>query len=553
MKRLLRYVLALSALLLLLPACKEVNDIEEVTLNLSTASVTLPKGESQQTLTIATNQETWSAFSPEESSWLTLSQSGNVLTIQAQANDQGQERRSVILVNAGGLQRKVSVRQAAASLLISVEEEALTLSDVGGKVSIPYTSNTPNPQIELAEALDWVRIERVTPSAITLSTQPNREQGQRIAKINITAGKEIQELEVRQEGRPYYVMPILHYPAPLEVVSEAELARHNALLQLPDGERNKTQYSFKTRSEVMPTIIYEYISNRSFSYLSATSFCQGRENVENNSQFEAFMTNHGFTEQTDLASSDTRVYWNEKLASEATVTLISTGARIVWTYYPKQDKAYPTFTRVPMQEQFEMVGDRDLGIHGKSRDYVRDKEQKEWGSTLKQEGANGSYDIFELTKPFDGELFRSYYYVVPDGVWIEPGDDFEDEVSGGQAYFENVHLVFFQDQYGHFFPTQEVKRFFAKHGYPFIKKLPTDGAYVYYDTKTKRAYVCNITVATIDGKQTLLLYVQIYLADLSINPTSSPAALSSASSQVRLEKKLSDRLVRLTQHSAPRR
>lgn len=553
MKTLLSYVLLLSALLLGITSCKEGIDVEDPTLELSASTLAFPTEGGEQTITIETNKTSWTAFSAEESSWLKLTEADRLLRIQASANDQGQERHSVIVVNAGGLQKKITVRQSPASLLIELESEEILLPDVGGKRKISFRANTPQVKVELANKAPWLHIDQVKATSFTLSADLNKSKLPRSAKIHLVAGETVQELAVRQEGIPYYVMPVLNYPAPLEVVSEAELARHHALLQLPDGERNKTQYSFKTRSEVMPSIVYEYISSRSFSYLSATSFCFGRENVENNPEFESFMRDNGFALQSDLTYGATRVYWNESLASEATVSVIPTGARIVWTYYPKQDKAYPTFTRLPMQEQFAFVGDRDLGIHGKTRDEVRAKELKEWGSTLKQEGPNSSYDIFELTKPFDGELFRSYYYVVPDGVWIEPGDEYEDEVSGGQAYFENLSLVFFRDKYGHFFPTQEVKRFFARHGYPFIKKLPTDGAYVYYDAKSQRAYVCNITGAEINRKKMLLLYIQIYLADLPIAPASLGKTPNDPTALARWEKQLEDKLTKLSRPVPPLR
>ena len=62
--------------LLFLTACKSNSDIEEPTLELSTSTLTLKQEASEQTLTVQTNKEHWSAFSPTEGrgGWLTLRQ-----------------------------------------------------------------------------------------------------------------------------------------------------------------------------------------------------------------------------------------------------------------------------------------------------------------------------------------------------------------------------------------------------------------------------------------------------------------------------------------------
>ena len=73
MKSYLKYLLACLGLLLLLPACKNESDVEEATIDVSTQLMTFTKDGGEQTLTVKTNKDTWTAFTTQES-WLTLTQ-----------------------------------------------------------------------------------------------------------------------------------------------------------------------------------------------------------------------------------------------------------------------------------------------------------------------------------------------------------------------------------------------------------------------------------------------------------------------------------------------
>ena len=115
MRKTISRILGLSALLALLPACSPQSDVEEATLDLSTETLTFTKEASEQTLTVSTNKESWSALSPQEATWLSLTQEGNTLKVRAEANDLGNDRVGSVIVNAGGLQKRVTVRQASPS------------------------------------------------------------------------------------------------------------------------------------------------------------------------------------------------------------------------------------------------------------------------------------------------------------------------------------------------------------------------------------------------------------------------------------------------------
>ena len=62
--------MGLLALLLVLPACKRSNDIEEPTLDLSKNTLTFAKEASEQSVTVQTNKDSWTAF-VAQGEWLT--------------------------------------------------------------------------------------------------------------------------------------------------------------------------------------------------------------------------------------------------------------------------------------------------------------------------------------------------------------------------------------------------------------------------------------------------------------------------------------------------
>ena len=115
MRKTISRILGLSALLALLPACSPQSDVEEATLDLSTETLTFTKEASEQTLTVSTNKESWSALSPQEATWLSLTQEGNTLKVRAEANDLGNDRVGSVIVNAGGLQKRVTFSSALSS------------------------------------------------------------------------------------------------------------------------------------------------------------------------------------------------------------------------------------------------------------------------------------------------------------------------------------------------------------------------------------------------------------------------------------------------------
>ena len=200
-------VLSVFLLSLLCPSCRPQSDVEEATLELSATALTLPREGTAQTLTITTNQSSWSAFSPQEATWITLRQEGNTLYVGAQANASGQERTGAVLVQAGGQQRRVTVHQTAADVLLEAPE-SVVLQAEGGSSEVSFECNSDALTIELAEGAGWLRVDKRTAKTFTLVAEANADKHNRTAKITLTAGTVVRELEVTQLGLTPYIFPM---------------------------------------------------------------------------------------------------------------------------------------------------------------------------------------------------------------------------------------------------------------------------------------------------------------------------------------------------------
>ncbi|MBF1413668.1 MAG: BACON domain-containing protein, partial [Porphyromonas sp.] len=267
---------------LLCPSCRPQSDVEEATLELSATALTLPREGTAQTLTITTNQSSWSAFSPQEATWITLRQEGNTLYVGAQANASGQERTGAVLVQAGGLQRRVTVHQTAADVLLEAPE-SVVLQAEGGSSEVSFECNSDALTIELAEGAGWLRVDKRTAKTFTLVAEANADKHNRTAKITLTAGTAVRELEVTQLGLTPYIFPMLTFPSRLYDIVRYEHERGNTLLY--SREETKEQYPsfrFLTKSQVVPLIEYQFSATNSPGFSIATLIYTDKDLVKGN-------------------------------------------------------------------------------------------------------------------------------------------------------------------------------------------------------------------------------------------------------------------------------
>ena len=135
MRSIFTYLLALLALVFLLPTgCKPDSDVEEATLELSPSTLNFTKDGGEQVVTITTNRENWSAFSPQEDAWVKLKEEGSTLRVSVPANPRSEERttRSSSMLEACSVAS--AIRQSAGEASLTLEQ-TVTFGLEGGSRS----------------------------------------------------------------------------------------------------------------------------------------------------------------------------------------------------------------------------------------------------------------------------------------------------------------------------------------------------------------------------------------------------------------------------------
>ena len=415
MRQLFRSLFSLSLLLILLVACKTQELPEEVTLELSTTSLTFAKGGSEQTLTVTTNRSHWTATSPQEADWVVLTQEGNTLKVRAKANQQGQDRQGSVIVNAGGEQRRVTLRQSASEVLLDLGANRVTFLVEGGQETLTYYANVEELKVELATPESWLTVDSRIKGRISITAQPNEGEAQRTAKINLTAGTLVREIEVVQNGSIQYILPLQKFPASLQDVIRFERSRFSEHTRTRErGEAVLFRYA--TQSTLMPLLEYEFENERSRGYQAAITLCLDDKYLRDNVNFAAFLKANGYEKDNALTTAEQDVYTNKTLPLNLNVAYDPSGQALLETVYmPRQSKDYPTFSKIPLEDRIPLGSFRSQGIHGKTRDEIRAQEVT-WGGTLDDVLSNTSYDRFKATKSLEGEAVRGYFYVVKDAT-----------------------------------------------------------------------------------------------------------------------------------------
>ena len=528
----IKYLLGCLALLFLLPACKGESDVEEATLDLSAQSVTFTKDGGEQTLTVSTNKDSWSAFTTERS-WLTVEQQGNTLKVKATANDRGMDRAASVVVNAGGIQRVVDVKQSAADVILDADATSLVFPAAGETKKLAISSNGGNVTAELASAVDWLTIDKVTPTAIVLTAKESTEKVKRSVKVNLTVGTVIKEIEVIQEGIMYYVLPYLKFPATLAEVIRYEKTRGNELIKLPDGLFNTTLYRFATQSKVMPFMQYEFSSETAAGFSSASTLCYDVTLVKDNADYDAFLKENGFETKEVGKDGKSVTYTNEKLSMQVQVAFQTGGAIITAKYAPKQDKDYATFKTLPMTHQTEMMSNPELKIiKDKKKDDIR-KQEEAWGSKRDESITQDNYDRFITgTTAFEEEIYRGYFYIRPSKEdKIEENAPYIDYMHGAQAVYSNIELAFWKDAIGRYALTKEVLALFKDAGCPYLRPIGNKGYHAFYNKDKMQAYV--MRVAFDKGKP--IIEMQSFYEKIEGGGNSSVATLSNYARSIRAQ------------------
>lgn len=470
------YLLSLTAIVLLLGfACQpKQNDVEEPTLTLSTHDLSFDNAGAEQSVTITTNQNRWSASSPKEGDWVELSQNGNSLTVKLAPNAQGKSRQSIVLVNAGGIQEKIKITQSAADIVLEARPESISLPQAGGTKTLDISSNTEMWTASLDQEVDWLSIQaRPSSGVILLEAQPNETSEVRQVKLIAKSGTKVIEVNISQEGKQKYILPILlKDQTNFDMVLKKEVQRGSIMKSFSDpGDFWGTHFpgtaDFLTPSEVFPIISYTFDFIRGAMPLLYRSVLMTSYNYAEVSSeaFMAYLTEQGFVKKK--TEKNVSMFENEDLSIQLLMTLYEgVGGSLEFSTLIKQDKAYPTFAAFPYQPMMSFVN-----VYTKKVEDIK-ADEANLGSTLTTESKHETFKeeteflLFETVKK-DHFLNRAYFF------YTSATPDVTDEQKGSVleaiAIFDNPNLALFE-AYGEWYLTDEFKALLKKEGFEFVRK-----------------------------------------------------------------------------------
>ena len=481
MKSKLYYLLWLFAIApLAFISCDDDNEIEEATLEVSMDPVNFAKAGGEQTVTITTNKDKWVATSPLESTWLTLTQSGNQLSVKANENAEGVERKGYILVNAGGAAAKISVIQSAGDVILNISAEAVELDFNGGEKRIDVVSNETFT-VTVDEAATWLTTNYMVGSSyFTLAASAYDGNEARIGKIYVVAGSTTKEVTVTQSGQDLIILPFLAQTTTFKDVMAFEEARGSVVIQFPDGFFSNAFY-FATGNKDFPQVGYAYEDASIGNYVQAVSATANKELLP---EIEKALKAKGFTKSGEL-------YVHETIPYAVTVTEEAAGISISADYSPIQDKDYPTFATLPLTDpQMGWTSYPELEIHGKIYSEVQAWEAEKGGtfsadnSTIdkpEDDPNAGDFAWYDVAKAdLDaGLLTRCYWVYVTKGQDAVPADyPYLNEISSARMIYTKLDYAYWSPAGGaSYYMTKE---FTAKLAADKFIYVTTNQGYSFY-------------------------------------------------------------------------
>lgn len=173
-------------------------------LELSLEKVTLSSDGTISTLTVSTNQSSWSFETDKD--WITLTKEGNVLTIGAEPNDITTPRTANITIKVGSgsnsLVEMIRVtQQGAVPAELSLSRKALALSQNGSALSVTVTTNQPTWSFAGDE--NWISVNQ-DGNEILIGATANISSSLRTGNVTVisgSSGNQVTEtIVVTQEG-----------------------------------------------------------------------------------------------------------------------------------------------------------------------------------------------------------------------------------------------------------------------------------------------------------------------------------------------------------------
>ncbi len=167
--------------------CAEKDSFEQPYLNVSEKELAFSNQIDEKKIAVNTNCKEWIATTPKP--WVHLTQNGNELSVQVDANPTGMDRSSYILVDGGLAVQKIMVSQNASDILLDVTKGEVILPQAGGTTTVALKLEGATYDVTQGEKTEWLQVIKKK-HGLKFVSQPNYDVTERTSKLTLNiAGK----------------------------------------------------------------------------------------------------------------------------------------------------------------------------------------------------------------------------------------------------------------------------------------------------------------------------------------------------------------------------
>lgn len=491
-------ILYIAAFSLLLFSCQKEIIPPAVLELVDYSTIDFPLAGGTKEVAIKTNQAEWTASSTD--SWLEVDQRPNKVILRATPNETFEERKTTVLISAGGVTQKLDVTQVAGRSTLSLTGDGLQVTETDNLLQLkqnPFANTrelkvlTADPKWEF-EVVDasWIKAEKVPlESALLLNIEENSTQETRTAILFVRTKDQTIQLQVIQEGALYYILPYLIPESTKEDIKDFEETRQSRVVQnasyLSGGAHTyhtksplfyEIKYSFDRRNlreVIMQCATPEKMLSEEFTNLLES---EGFEYKGDSGMERAFVKNtlHNGTKYEIFANIVYGMPGVEPMA--------------VFNILKRQPGPMPTFDKLP---------------DGIGRLGITEQEVIAWESTH-----GGTYSTTN-SKPDD----NYHFFNVLDKTYIARDYLFANgKLANMRIFTYDISKCFYSPAKGSFRMTDEFKALLAKEGFTEIRQTGDIWERFYINRARKMAVSARVTsFATVLSGQPLVIMMYIPL------------------------------------------
>lgn len=395
----------------------------------------------KKVIQVTTNQKEWIANA--NAPWVEIEQNGSELTLSILKNELPAERKSSVLVLAGGAAKKIELVQAANKGKLYVSEESINFDQFAQNQSVRVVSNAGSWDVEVTDP-SWIKVlPIVEDNKLQISVENNENKEARSGKIFVKSAGEVREISINQSGKVLFLLPLLTPGADVDAVKDFETARRSRLV-LDKNYLTGGGHTYKTISPLFPKIEYNFSNDKIYEInmypddvLTLTS-----------EDFHNFLLENGFESKGD--NGQEKPYIKSFKVGDAGFEIrvqilyaVSRQPKVVkFLLFSKQPKKMPTYSELPK-------GPNNISTGTKADVFAWEASN---GGTLSQSKSTDNYYYFEV---LDKTYIGRYYFFSEDGS----------EIKEMRFFTYDISKVFYMAGENNYQMTDEFKALLEREGY----------------------------------------------------------------------------------------